>query len=134
MPSTAEFAHIRQKIMAISVKKYGWNYDEFHDLMAKWGYGRSLRELDWFHLVKLRNELLEIQGYNGMTKFDAGGKYMWYLAKLAWPARTMSRLQHYWIKKYYKSHWNILNKSERRATINMLKNYIRKENNGNDRA
>lgn len=121
-----EIKQLRSNIMAISIKKYGWDYDEFHELMEKWGYGRSLRELDEYHLKKLRNELLGIRDYSGMAKFDKDGLHMWYLAKSAWPERTMSRLQHYWVKKYHKSHWNILNASERRATKNMLKHYIQK--------
>jgi hypothetical protein len=126
MPTPAEFRSIRKKIMAISIKKYGWSYDEFHDLMEKWGYGRSLRDLDWYHLVKLRNELLGIKSTQGMAKFDKDGMHMWHLAKEAWPERTMSRLQHYWIKKFHKSHWNILDSKERRATKKMLKSYGRK--------
>jgi len=125
MPTPAEFRKMRQKIMAISVKKYDWSYDEFHDLMEKWGYGRSLRDLDWIHLCKLRNELLGIQDYNGMVKFDKDGMHMYHLAKAAWPERTMKRLQHYWVKRFHKSHWNILNTKERRATKNMLKGYIK---------
>ena len=125
MPTSAEFRSMRQKVMAISVMKYHWEYEEFHDLMEKWGYGRSLRDLDWFHLTKLRNELLGAQKSDGFAEFDKSGMHMWSLAKKAWPERTMSRLQHYWIKKYHKSHWNILNSKERRATKNMLKGYIK---------
>ncbi len=126
MPILQEFKDIRRKIMAISVKKYGWEYDQFHDLMEQWGYGRSLKKLDWHHLCKLRNELLGIRDYSGYDKFDKDGMHMWHLARLAWPERTMNRLQHFWIKHYHKSHWNILNTKERRATKNMLKNYAGK--------
>ncbi len=124
MPTETEFKQLRKKIMAISAKKYGWDYDQFHDLMEEWNYGRSLRELDWHTLCKLRNELLGIVDYEGYEKFDKDGKHMWFLAKQSWPEDTMNRLQHFWIKHYHKSHWNILNEKERRATKNMLKSYI----------
>jgi len=125
MQTEADFKHLRQKIMAISAKKYGWSYDQFHDLMEEWGYGRSLRELDWSHLCKLRNELLGIKDNSGFERFDKSGMHMWHLACSAWSEDTMSRLQHFWIKHYHKSHWNILNSKERRATKNMLNGYIR---------
>lgn len=116
-------SELRQNIMAISVKKYDWSYDEFHDIMEDWGFGRSLRALSDSDLIKLRNELLGIQDYKGFKKFDKQGMYMWHQACIAWPENTMNRLQHYWVKHFYKSHWEILTSKERRQTINMLKGY-----------
>jgi hypothetical protein len=114
---------LRRNCMALSVKKYNWDYDQFHDLLEEWGYGRSLRALGLPKLIQLRNQLVGIKDHSGYAKFDSDGMHMWHLACRAWPDNTMSRLQHYWVKKFRKSHWNILDAKERRQTKAMLKEY-----------
>ena len=114
---------LRYSIMKIATGKYRWNYDEFHELMEEWGFGNSLRKLKRYKLIDLRNELLGIQDYNIPEEFqlDKQGMYMYSLMKQAgW---TMRRVNLFCIKKYLKSHWNLLIKSEKRAVINMLRRY-----------
>ena len=55
--------------------------------------------------------------------FDRQGKYMFYLMKsTGW---TESELRAFMINHFSKTHWNLLNKKERRAVIAMLQNYIK---------
>jgi len=63
--------------------------------------------------------------------FDRQGKYMFYLMKsTGW---TESELRAFMIKHFSKTHWNLLNKKERRAVIAMLQNYIKQnEKNAKD--
>lgn len=114
---------LRQSIVAISIKKYGWDLDQFHDLMADWGFGNSLRELNYPQLINLKNKLVNISDSTPFSEFDDQGRYMWSIAKRVWPQKTMKRLQFFWIKHFQKSHWNILSEQQRRGTIIMLKRY-----------
>lgn len=118
---------LRYSIMKIATGKYRWSYEEFHDLMNDWGFGKSLRALSRGQLFVLRNELLGIVEYNVPDQFrlDDQGRYMYSIMKKAgW---NMYRVNMYCIKRYHKTHWNILNEDERRAVITMLKYYSKKE-------
>lgn len=117
---------IRQKIMAIAAAKYNWDYDEFHDLMEDWGFGRSLRALPYDKLLTLKKKLQGIQTYNENFELDKQGRYMYRQLRLAgW---NMRRLTLYMIKHFQKTHWNLLHEQERRAVLNMLRSYNRKNN------
>jgi len=116
-----EKKELHSKIMAIANLKYGWDYDVFHSIMEEWGYGSSLRALDMFSLKQLRRQLLAIQDDSTQWELDGQGKFMWFL--LCESGLTKQNLVVYMIKKYHKNNWNLLSKSEKRGSINMLKNY-----------
>lgn len=114
---------LRYSIMKIATGKYRWNYEEFHQLMQEWGFGISLKVLSRSRLIDLRNDLMGIKGDIIPKEFqlDDQGKYMYSLMKQAgW---TMRRVNLFMIKRYKKTHWNVLLEPERRAVINMLRRY-----------
>jgi len=117
---------LRQGIMAAASKR-GWNYDTMHKLMQEWGYGNSLRALLLPQLIELRRlvtgEEQRIESFDNyrMSELDEQGKYMWNLMKKAgW---NWKQVRQYMIKRFKKTHWNCLNRQEKRAIISMLKNY-----------
>ncbi len=117
---------LRSDIMAISNLKYGWDYDEFHEIMEEWGYGNSLRALETSSLKHLKWQLMGIQEDDDRWELDAQGKYMWFLlCESGW---SKKRLIIFMIKKYHKNNWNLLTKKERRGVINMLKIYYKESN------
>ncbi|MFA5628574.1 MAG: hypothetical protein WC965_14035, partial [Thiohalomonadaceae bacterium] len=77
---------MRQSIMALASRR-GWDYDQFHDLMESWGYGRSLRKLSYGELNSIRRFLTgedaRLNGYFTIGVLDAQGRYMWSLMKQA---------------------------------------------------
>ena len=116
---------LRYSIMKIVTGKYKWSYDQFHDLMEDWGYGRSLRKLSKDRLFRLRNELLGITNYDIPDEFklDKQGLQMYAIMKKAgW---TMKRVNIHCAKRFRKMHWNILDETERRGVIAMLRNYCK---------
>ena len=117
---------LRKKVVGLAYAKLGWTLDDLHDMMQAWGFGRSLRELPRDTLEDLYFSLIKGRSYRSYAKFDKQGNYMWSQAVQAWPTNTMKRLQHYWLKKFKKTHWMALDQPERRATINMLGSYYRK--------
>ena len=117
--------HLRQKIMAITVAKLGWNKESLHNMMKDWGFGNSLRALNAVQLIELKRMLLPKpeSPLDPKFQYDDQGKYMYYVMKKAgW---IPSRVRAYMIKHFSKSHWNLLNEKERRGVINMLKRYGR---------
>lgn len=111
--------------MAIAIKKYGWDYDQFHEIMDDWGYGTSLRALGKDRLIVLKNQLLAVQRRNDLWDLDDQGNYMWYLLKTAgWNRKGLVTFM---IKRFHKTHWNLLDTTERRSVINMLKNYVKEQ-------
>jgi len=121
--------HLRQKIMAITVAKLGWDKEFLHNMMENWGFGNSLRALDAAQLIKLKRMLFPKPEsyYDPKFQYDDQGKYMYYLLRsIGW---NMKRLQGLIIKKYNKTHWNILSTKEKRGVINMLKRYGRSKKN-----
>ncbi len=116
---------LRYSIMKIATGKYKWDYAGFHDLMKDWGYGDSLKKLSRERLNQLRNDLLGITNYNVPDEFklDAQGLQMYAIMKKAgW---TMKRVNMHCAKRFHKLHWNILNETERRGVIAMLRNYCK---------
>jgi hypothetical protein len=119
---------LRQKIVAIAVKQYGWDLDQLHEIMKEWGYGESLRKLSIAQLKGLKNTLIArdmtVQR-NAEWQLDAQGKYMWHLMKeIGWNRKRLVTLM---IKKYHASHWNLLKAYEKRGVINILKTYQKSE-------
>jgi len=65
--------------------------------------------------------------YSTESQFDKQGKYFWWLVNEAeWSAGQVEMLM---LKKFSKSHWNILSVKERSQMINILKVYAEKNNN-----
>ena len=118
--------HLRQKIVAIAVTKYKWDLDMLHDVMQDWGFGESLRKLSTAQLITLKNLLLDRDYTINSEKWqlDKQGKYMWFLmSELGWNQRKITALI---IKKCHKTHWNNLEKWQKRQIINILKVYKNK--------
>jgi hypothetical protein len=116
---------LRQQIHGLRVKKFHWPLDAFRFIIKGLGYGESLRALPEDRLTELKALLLKYRkhGRPQIFSFDRQGKYMFYLMKTAgW---TESQLREFTIQHYSKTHWNLLNKKERRAVIAMLQNYIK---------
>jgi len=116
---------LRQQIHAIRVKKFHWPLDAFRFIIKGLGYGESLRALPEDRLTELKALLLKYRkhGRPQVFTFDRQGKYMFHLMKTAgW---TEPELRAFMIKHFTKTHWNLLNKKERRAVIAMLQNYIK---------
>lgn len=116
---------LRQQIHGLRVKKFHWSLDAFRFIINGLGYGESLRALPEGRLTELKALLLKYRkhGRPQVFTFDRQGKYMFYLMKSAgW---TESELRAFMINHFSKTHWNLLNKKERRAVIAMLQNYIK---------
>ncbi len=117
---------LRQQIHALRVKKFNWPLDGFKLIIKGLGYGESLSALPEDRLIELKALMLKHRKHGRPQEytFDKQGKYMFHLLKTA--AWTESALRAFLIQHYSKSHWNLLNKKERRAVIAMLQNYIKK--------
>ena len=62
--------------------------------------------------------------YLDKAVFDDQGKYLWSLVRKAgWDSKQLQQLL---MKKYDKTHWNILNETERRQVIGILRSYADK--------
>ena len=124
---------LRQQIHGLRVKKFHWPLDAFRFIIKGLGYGESLRALPEDRLTELKALLLKYRkhGRPQVFTFDRQGKYMFYLMKsTGW---TESELRAFMINHFSKSHWNLLNKKERRVVIAMLQNYIKQnEKNAKD--
>lgn len=119
---------MRKSIMGLAARR-GWDYDQFHDLMEDWGYGRSLRKLDF---SELNNILRHLSGgtkeVNEINQLDDQGRYMWAMMKKAgWNWKRVRLLM---IKKYNTTHWNALTEPEKKAIIGILRKYAEGRNNG----
>ncbi|HQB97444.1 MAG: hypothetical protein BWY95_00219 [Bacteroidetes bacterium ADurb.BinA104] len=115
---------LRRLIQAHRIKRLGWSDYVFRYIMEGLGFGRSLRELDEERL----EELWEIvKGYRKSGKpvefeYDKQGRYMHALMKQAgWEEHN---LRAYMIINFKKTHWNLLDKAERRKVINQLKECV----------
>src|SRR6056297_1443935 len=101
------FKQLRQQIVAIAVKRYGWDLEMLHDIMQDWGFGSSLRALSYQQLCSLKTILLnrDYKIRDEKWELDDQGKYMWYLMKQAgWNRRRVTILM---LKKFHKTHWNL---------------------------
>lgn len=115
---------LRKSIQAHRIKRLGWSDYVFHYIMEGLGFGRSLRALDEARL----GELWEIvKGYRKHGKpvefdYDKQGRYMHSLMKQAgWPEHS---LRAYMMINFSKTHWNLLDKAERRKVIDQLKECV----------
>lgn len=122
---------LRQEIHALRVKKFHWPEDGFKYIMNGLGFGASLSALPEEKLQELKSILISYRKHGRPYEFsyDKQGKYMFSLMKQAeW---TDAELRAYMIKRFHKSHWNLLDPKERRAVIAMLQNYINKKTTNN---
>jgi len=126
---------LRQEIHALRVKKLGWPVEGFKHIISGLGFGDSLKALPEAKLVEIKSLMINYRkhGRPQIFTYDKQGRYMFALMKQAgW---SEADVRSFMIKHYRKSHWNLLNKSERRAVIAMLQSYIKKqsktENNAN---
>lgn len=115
---------LRREIHALRVKKFHWRLDSFKFIISGLGYGDSLRALSEARLLELKSLLLSYRRHGRPQSFtyDKQGRYMFALMKQA--NRTDSELRAYMLKRFHKSHWNLLSIPECRAVIAMLQNYI----------
>ena len=115
---------VRRQIMAFAFKTGVWDNDNRRDILEEMGYGRQLTALDLSKLLELKKVLTGIDKSKNIPeeyKFDSQGKRMYYFLKIAgWNVR---RLNSYLIKRFEKTHWNLLSSKERRGVLMMLKNY-----------
>jgi len=122
---------LRQEIHALRVKKFHWPEDGFKYIMNGLGFVVSLSALPEEKLQELKSILISYRKHGRPYEFsyDKQGKYMFSLMKQAeW---TDAELRAYMIKRFHKSHWNLLDPKERRAVIAMLQNYINKKTTNN---
>ena len=118
---------LRQEIHALRVKKFHWPLDGFKFIMNGLGFGESLTALSEDRLKELKSIMINYRKHGRPYEFsyDKQGKYMFSLMKQANWADT--DLRAYLLSHYRKSHWNLLDKKERRAVIAMLQYYVNKQ-------
>ena len=112
---------LRRRIQAIRIKRLGWSDYVFYEVISGLGYGRSLTALGETELESLHDAL---SGYRKSGKpaafeYDRQGRYMYHLQCQAGWNDTMMR--QYLTVTYKKTHWNLLDKGEKRAVIALLK-------------
>lgn len=110
---------LRQKIQAHRISRLKWSEYVFRYVMEGLGYGRSLRELPEARLEELYQI---ISGYRrerpAEFKYDKQGRYMYRLQKEAgWSDKL---LRQFLVIQFKKTHWNILDKDERKQVIAVL--------------
>jgi hypothetical protein len=118
---------LRQDIHAIWNRKYGYPEWVLKDVMRELGFGESLRALDEDRLSELKRMLVENRRHGRPEEFtyDKQGMFMFSLLKrIGW---TEADLRFHLIKRYSKTHWNVLDRKERRGVIAMLLNYLNKQ-------
>ncbi len=118
---------LRQEIHGLRVKKFHWPVEGFKFIMNGLGFGESLTALSEDRLKELKSIMINYRKHGRPYEFsyDKQGKYMFSLMKQAnW---TDTDLRAYLLSHYRKSHWNLLDKKERRAVIAMLQYYVKKQ-------
>ncbi len=118
---------LRQEIHGLRVKKFHWPVEGFKFIMNGLGFGESLTALSEERLQELKSIMINYRKHGRPYEFsyDKQGKYMFSLMKQAnW---TDTDLRAYLLSHYRKSHWNLLDKKERRAVIAMLQYYVNKQ-------
>ncbi len=118
---------LRQEIHALRVKKFHWPVEGFKFIMNGLGFGESLTALSEDRLKELKSIMINYRKHGRPYEFsyDKQGKYMFSLMKQAnW---TDTDLRAYLLSHYRKSHWNLLDKKERRAVIAMFQYYVKKQ-------
>ena len=112
---------LRQKIQAHRIKRLGWSDYVFHYVMEGLGFGTSLRALGEEELTRLWEIIRSYRkhGRPAEYNYDRQGRYMHAMMKRAgWDENT---LRAYMIIHYKKTHWNLLDKAERRELVELLK-------------
>ena len=98
--------------------------ESLHRKLMDWEMKVSLRAMDEIELRQVIDKLIYLR-YPKDYQFDKQGMYMWSQMKQAeW---TWQRLLRFFVKRYYKTHWNLLSEGERRAVISMQENYKKKQ-------
>ena len=118
---------LRQEIHGLRVKKFHWPVEGFKFIMNGLGFGESLTALSEERLTELKSIMINYRKHGRPYEYsyDKQGKYMFSLMKQAnW---TDTDLRAYLLSHYRKSHWNLLDKKERRAVIAMLQYYVNKQ-------
>ncbi len=124
---------LRQTIMIKVKREKGWSSEEFHQYLASWGYGDSLRKLS----IRGLQEVLSIidagteasvpsmQDYRakyGIGQFDKQGDFVWsMLRELGW---SNDRFRKFIGKRYGIVHWNALDSRQKSGVIVMLRKYL----------
>lgn len=118
---------LRQEIHGLRVKKFHWPVEGIKFIMNGLGFGESLTALSEDRLKELKSIMINYRKHGRPYEFsyDKQGKYMFSLMKQAnW---TDTDLRAFLLSHYRKSHWNLLDKKERRAVIAMLQYYVNKQ-------
>ena len=121
MTDTEIKAKLMRRIYATS-NKLGWDYSKLHEMMIVWKFGQDphLTKMSLFQMREVIAHLIKCSR-PASYQFDEQGKYMFHLVQIiGW---DMKRLNRFLVKKYHKTHWNLLTSSERRGVINMLTRY-----------
>lgn len=112
---------LRQKIQAHRIRRLGWSDYVLHYVMEGLGFGTSLRALGEDDLTRLWEIIRSYRKHGRPVEFnyDKQGCYMHAMMKRAgWDENT---LRAYLIIHYKKTHWNLLDKAERRDLVDLLK-------------
>lgn len=115
---------LRRKIQAIRIKRLRWSDYVFYFVLNGLGYGESLRALDEDRLRELWVILKNYRKHGRPVEYDYDkqGRYMHALMKQAgWEEHT---LRAYMMMEFRKTHWNLLDKVERRKVIDQLKGCV----------
>lgn len=127
LTNTPTARKLRQDIQAIRHKKFGWSDEVFREILITLGFGESLRALDEDRLDDLKFLLVELHPTGQPEAFvlDRQGRFAMHLArKIGWEERE---LRFFLLKRFSKSHWNVLETKEKRAVIAMFQNYLKKQ-------
>jgi hypothetical protein len=127
LTNTPTARKLRQDIQAIRHKKFGWSDDVVREILITLGFGESLRALDEDRLDDLKFLLVELHPTGQPEAFvlDRQGRFAMHLArKIGWEERE---LRLFLLKRFSKSHWNVLETKEKRAVIAMFQNYLKKQ-------
>ncbi len=126
LTNTPTARKLRQDIQTIRHRKFGWSDAIFREIMVELGFGESLRALDEDRLDDLKYLLVELHPTGQPEAFvlDRQGRFALHLARqVGWEERD---LRLFLLKRFSKSHWNILEPREKRAVIAMFQNYLKK--------
>lgn len=115
---------LRQKIQAHRIKRLRWTEFTFRYVMEGLGFGRSLRALPEARLEELYAIISQYKRERPAEfRYDKQGRYMYRLQKCAGWSDEL--LRQFLVIQYKKTHWNILDKSERKQVIAVLEDIIK---------
>jgi len=126
-PNQIKYAKRLRSQIVLTAKAQGMDTEILHDVMFQWGFGVSLRKLDVNQLVSLYKVLEgeESPKFSKEAELDKQGKFIYSLMKqIGW---DMTRLEQLLLKKFKKTHINVLNESEKKMVIAILKSYLKSD-------